>query len=83
MLEPKESLEEKEALKQKRAQKLKEEGLNEHGENHLLKQKDKLKQIECYLLKLAKLAEHSPRDYEEYELLLKPKDYLRCYDSRG
>lgn len=54
-------------------------------EREALKQKgaQKLKQIERYLLKLANLAEHNPRDYEEYELLLKPKDNLSYYDLSG
>lgn len=83
MLELKEVLEKDDALKQERAQKLKEEELSRKSQEYLLNQKSKLKQIEQYLLKLARLAEHNPRDYEEYELLLKSKDYLRHYDLRG
>ncbi len=79
MLERNKQLGEREALKQKRARRLEEERLDEHLDNNLLKQKNKLEEIERYLLKLAKLAEHNPRDYEQYELLLKPKGYLRDY----
>ena len=80
MLERNEPLGEREALKQNRARRLEEERLDEHLDNNLLKQKNKLEEIERYLLKLANLAEHNPRDYEQYELLLKPKGYLRDYD---
>jgi hypothetical protein len=79
MLELKELLEEREALKQKRAQDLKEEGINEQKDDKLLKQKNKLKRMERYLLKLAKRAEYNPRYYEEYEQLLKRKVYMRYY----
>ena len=77
MLELKEVLEEREALKQERAQQLKEEGLNEQRENKLQKQKNKLNRKERYLLEHAKRAEHNPRYHEEYEQLLKRKEYLR------
>jgi sugar (pentulose or hexulose) kinase len=80
MLERNVPLGKREALKQKRAQELEQERLDEHLDNNLIKQKNKLEEIERYLLKLAKLAEHNPRDYEQYELLLKPKGYLRDYD---
>ncbi|NVM44196.1 MAG: hypothetical protein HWN79_04700 [Candidatus Lokiarchaeota archaeon] len=79
MLELKELLEEREALRQEGAQKLKEEGLNEQKENLLLKQKNKLKRKKGYLLELAKRAEYNPRYYEEYEQLLRHKEYLRDY----
>jgi hypothetical protein len=83
MLELKEPLEEREALKKIKAQNWKEEGLNEHGEKGLLNIKEKLNQMKEYLLRLGRLAEHSPRDYEEYELLLKPKGYSKYYDLKG
>jgi hypothetical protein len=83
MLELKEPLEEREASKEIKAQNLKEEGLSHQDENRLLNQKDKLKKMKEYLLRLGRLAEHSPRDYEEYELLLKIKGYLKYYDYRG
>lgn len=75
MLELKELLEEREALRQEEAQKLKEEGLKEQKENQLHKQK----RIKGYLLKLAKRGEYNPRYYEEYEQLLRRKEYLKDY----
>jgi len=82
MLEFKELLEEREALSQEGAQKLKEELLNEQKEDQLLQQKNKLKRIKGYLLELAKRAEHNPRDFEEYEQLLRNKEFLNEYYQR-
>ena len=79
MLELKELLEEREALKQERAQKLMEEALNEQKDDKLLKQKNKLKRMEHFLQELAKRAEYNPRYYEEYEQLLRHKEYQRDY----
>jgi len=82
MLELKELLEEREALSQEGAQKLKEESLNEQKEDQLLQQKNKLKRIKGYLLELAKRAEYNPRYFEEYEQLLRNKEFLNEYYRR-
>jgi len=82
MLEFKELLEEREALSQEGAQKLKEESLNEQKEDQLLQQKNKLKRIKGCLLELAKRAEYNPRYFEEYEQLLRNKEFLKEYYRR-
>jgi len=79
LLELKELLEDREALKQERAQKLKEEGLSEHRDNKLLKQKYELKRKDRNLLDFVKRAEFNPRYFEEYEQLLRRKEFLRDY----
>ena len=79
MSELKELLEEREAPEQERAQKVKEEELSDYKDNNLLKQKYELKRKNRKLLELYKRSELNPRYYEEYEQLLKCKEYLRDY----
>ncbi len=56
--------------------------MNEQKEDQLLQQQQKLKRIKGYLLELAKRAEYNPRYFEEYEQLLRNKEFLKEYYRR-
>ncbi len=79
MLELKELLEEREAPKQERAQKLNKEELAENRDYKLLKQNHDIKRKNRNFLEFYKRVKFNPRYFEEYEQLLRRKEFLREY----